>query len=71
MNPASNPPIIEAYKKEFGLQEPASTIQKRFIVKGRVKKNNKKSNHDCCSSGTPFTQNKNVINLIFYFSPLG
>ena len=39
MNPASNPPIIEAYKKEFGLQEPSSTIQKRFIVKGRVKKN--------------------------------
>jgi len=24
MNPASNPPIIEAYKKEFGLQEPAN-----------------------------------------------
>merc|ERR1711872_480351 len=31
MNPASNPPIIEAYKKEFGLQEPAKGC-KGYVV---------------------------------------
>ena len=28
MNPSNNPPIIEAYKKEFGIHENPSTIQK-------------------------------------------